>query len=49
MANNNEQSSVIVHSDEDEQQPLAIPANLVGLLPIGPPPKHEPDLDDEDE
>lgn len=44
MANNDE--PVIVHSDDDGHQP---PLAMQDIIPIGPPSKHEPGPDDEEE
>lgn len=45
MANNNEQSPIIVLSDDDKQQLPVIPT----ILPIGPLSDYETDSDDEAE
>ncbi|KAM7530425.1 hypothetical protein LguiB_033835 [Lonicera macranthoides] len=43
MTNNDDQSPVIIHSNDNEQQPPTT------IFPICPPSKHKPDLDDEKE
>ena len=46
MANNNEPVTVHSNNDDDDYQP---PPAIPSILPIGPPPKHEPDPDNEEE